>query len=336
MSGVYGLKPTHGLVPYTGIGSLHPLADNVGPMATSIPDVALLLSVIAGFDGMDPRSGPFTPLRSAVPAYHEQLKAIIDTKKDAGDWALTTAGKGLRVGLLKEALELPEVDPSVVSVVRAAASRFASLGATVVDVSVPLHLKAKSLWTATMLDSAADVFIANKAPDLVSHPIPGFVPPTPTQSWYETMNKSSPSVVASLLGTTYLRDQNRFPTRYRNKAITHAVQLRAMYDAVLTAPDGVDVLLLPVTPTVGPPHTDMASKSVVERYIAAIGVLGNTGPFNITGHPALSMPGGWGPTVDGKGKLPVGIQLVGRHGGEVSVFLAGSILEVAGFGLDCE
>lgn len=51
--GVYGLKPTHGLVPYTGIAGLHPMIDHAGPMAVKLDDIALLLQATSGYDGMD-------------------------------------------------------------------------------------------------------------------------------------------------------------------------------------------------------------------------------------------------------------------------------------------
>ena len=46
--GIYGLKPTHGLVPYTGILGMGPVIDHCGPMTSSVADNALLLEVIAG------------------------------------------------------------------------------------------------------------------------------------------------------------------------------------------------------------------------------------------------------------------------------------------------
>src|SRR5277367_5813856 len=52
-SGVVGIKPTYGLVPYTGVMSIDPSLDHVGPMARSVSDVALLLEVIAGKDPLD-------------------------------------------------------------------------------------------------------------------------------------------------------------------------------------------------------------------------------------------------------------------------------------------
>lgn len=51
--GVVGLKPTHGLVPYTGITPLDPAIDHAGVMSTTVADTALLLSVVAGYDDYD-------------------------------------------------------------------------------------------------------------------------------------------------------------------------------------------------------------------------------------------------------------------------------------------
>ncbi|ERT02891.1 hypothetical protein HMPREF1624_01194 [Sporothrix schenckii ATCC 58251] len=343
-SGVYGLKPTRGLVPYTGIASLHPLCDHAGPMASSVADVALLLSAIAGHDGLDPRATPETPTRKSAPAYHELLKAAIAAKESCGAWTPTTAGTGLRVGLLKEGLALPKLDPNVAAIVRAAAAKFESLGATVVDVSVPLHSKGGAIWTAAMRGVMSDVLLAGKAPDLLAYTTTDVAAPPLTQDWYEKMTAASPMVVTAALGSAYLGDTKRFPHSYRSKAVSHVVQLQAAYDAVLNS--DVDVLLLPVTPSVAPPHIITAAgrppgTSLLEQYQANLGVSDNTSPFNITGHPALAMPGGWAPapSMDGAespGKLPVGIQLVGKHHDELGVLLAASIWEVGGLGLDEE
>src|ERR687892_2224103 len=53
--GVYGLKPTHGLVPYTGVMPIELTIDHTGPMSATVADNALLLEVLAGPDGLDPR-----------------------------------------------------------------------------------------------------------------------------------------------------------------------------------------------------------------------------------------------------------------------------------------
>jgi amidase len=62
--GTYGLKPTYGLVPYTGVFPIELTLDHVGPIARSAADAALLLEAIAGPDGLDPRqTGGLTPHR---------------------------------------------------------------------------------------------------------------------------------------------------------------------------------------------------------------------------------------------------------------------------------
>ena len=53
--GIYGMKPTYGLVPYTGIMSGEVTIDHTGPMTNNVEDNALMLEVIAGADGYDPR-----------------------------------------------------------------------------------------------------------------------------------------------------------------------------------------------------------------------------------------------------------------------------------------
>ena len=69
--GVYGLKPTYGLVPYTGIFLIELTLDHCGPMAAKVEDVALLLSVIAvPDDGLDPRQG------GAIPAIPDDSAAL--------------------------------------------------------------------------------------------------------------------------------------------------------------------------------------------------------------------------------------------------------------------
>ena len=53
--GIYGMKPTWGLVPYTGIMPIEIFVDHTGPMTATVTDNALMLEVIAGDDGYDPR-----------------------------------------------------------------------------------------------------------------------------------------------------------------------------------------------------------------------------------------------------------------------------------------
>ncbi|KAJ0108972.1 hypothetical protein J7T55_005520 [Diaporthe amygdali] len=330
-SGIYGLKPTHGLVPYTGLAALHPMIDHCGPMAGSVRDTALLLTVLAGWDGLDPRMTPETPLRQSVPAYHELLDEAIESLKAAGSWTATAAASGLRIGIVKEAWSAPQLSDEVATVVKQAGQRFAALGGTVEEVSVPMHTMAASIFTAVTRPDMADVFIHNTPPDCLSWPMADLAPPKPDGKWYDTMNRSAPMVVNKLLSSTFItRNSDNFPPAARGKAVTHVHELRAAYDAVLA---DFDVLITPCNPTVGMKHPS-PDLSVVQKYELALGNTWNTSPFNLTGHPGLVIPVGWGKTEDGQGRLPIGMQMIGRRWNEQMLFLAAAAWEVGGLGLD--
>src|SRR5215471_4381476 len=81
-SGIYGMKGTFGLVPYTGVMPIEITIDHTGPMTANVRDNALLLEVLAGADGLDPRQGS-----PKVSNYTE---------------ALGRGVKGLRIGVVKE------------------------------------------------------------------------------------------------------------------------------------------------------------------------------------------------------------------------------------------
>lgn len=330
-SGVYGLKPTHGLVPYTGLAPLHPAVDHCGPLAGGVRDAALLLAVLAGYDGLDPRMTPETPLRRDVALYHELLDRAVEGRRSAGGWTPTTAARGLRVGLLTEAWSAPQLSEEVAAVVGKAGRRFASLGGVVEEVSVPMHRLGGAIFNAVTRAGMADVFLHGKPPEQLSWPLSDMDPPAYDEKWYETMNKSAPTVVAALLGSTFLdQHRERFPPAARGKAVAHAHQLRAAYDDALAK---YDVLITPANPTVGPKHPS-ADLTVLEKYQFALGTTWNTCPFNVTGHPGLVIPVGWGTTEDGEGRLPVGMQLVGKRWDEETLFLVAAAWEAGGMGLE--
>lgn len=68
----------------------------------------------------------------------------------------------------------------------------------------------------------------------------------------------------------------------------------------------------------------------MDLFEPAIGNTLNTCGFNVTGHPAMSMPVGWGKVKEGDGRLPVGMQVIGRRWGEASIFKAAKAWEVGG------
>lgn len=136
-NGIVGLKPTWGRVSRHGVLDLAPTLDHVGPMTRSVRDAARMLGVIAGQDRNDP-----TSLSAPVPDYETALDGEIS---------------GLRIGW-DESYATTDVEPHVATAVKDAVSRLAELGATIVDVSVPV-LDAEELgaWPTLAAAEAAAV-----------------------------------------------------------------------------------------------------------------------------------------------------------------------------------
>lgn len=125
-SGVVGIKPTYGLVPYTGIMGIEATIDHTGPLTADVASNALFLEVLAGEDGLDSRQ--------RVPANYRCTHLL-----DEGT-------KGLRIAVVKEGFDRHDSEPDVDASVRAAAKRFKTLGAIVHEVSIPMHRVGLAMW----------------------------------------------------------------------------------------------------------------------------------------------------------------------------------------------
>ncbi|CAG9988022.1 unnamed protein product [Clonostachys byssicola] len=325
--GLYGLKPTHGLVPYTGIAGLHPMIDHVGPMALKLDDIAALLEALAGDDGMDGRMTPNTPLRDNVTPYLSELRAF--SAAGAG------TGRPLRVGVIVESLAAPQATEEVARVVRRAVyQHFSAAGAMVADVSMPLHLLGPSIWTASCRNNMGFLGIGARVPDMLTHNLPHWTPRwPPDQEMFDLLTRSNPAVMSVIFGETFLGE--KFGPAVQAKAHRHVFQLREAYDELLAK---FDVLITPTTPDVAPPHPDMRAVqdggwTVLDKAELGLGVSSNTCAFNATGHPALSVPCGWATARDGFTKLPVGMQIIGRRWDDLGVLKAARVFETGGGGL---
>jgi len=116
LCGVVGLKPTYGRVSRFGLVAFASSLDQVGPLAGSTEDVALLLETIAGHDPQDS-----TSLDVAVPEYSATIARPLE---------------GLRLGVVREHFAAG-LDPEVEAAVRQAIDVYESLGATVKEISLP-------------------------------------------------------------------------------------------------------------------------------------------------------------------------------------------------------
>jgi amidase len=295
--GIYGLKPTHGLVPYTGIVPLEVTIDHAGPMTRSVRDNALLLQAIAGADGFDARQG--------APVTHPYSQLL------GGGIA------GLRIGVLREGFRLPNSEPDVDAKVRAAAGLFAKLGAKVEDVSVPEHLTSAPICGAIILAGIEHMMVSGDGlgfgrEDLYLTSYMDF-----HRNWKRRANELSDSVKLTLLCGLHARQQSG--QHYYAKALNLGRRLRAAYDAAFT---DHDLLLLPTTPIKATP-LPAAGATREEMFQRAVEPSTNTQPFDVTHHPAFSMPCGMS---DG---LPVGMMLVGRPWDEPVLYRAAFTFEQA-------
>jgi amidase len=295
--GCVGHKPTYGLVPYTGIFPVERTLDHVGPLARTVRDCALVLDAIAGPDGLDPR-------QSAAPAI--QVLAQVDRGVE-----------GVRIGLLTEGFGIEDAsEPVVDEAVRATAHALERLGATVGEVSVPMHQQGVPIWSAIAVQGCADLVIRG---DSVGTNAFGHTSTTLTdffaRAWRELADRFPPTLMVTLLSAEHVRRHAHH--HYYAKARGLARMLRDAYDAALSE---YDVLVMPTTAmrAFPPPPKDA---SVDEVIGAALGNLHNVVQFNLTGHPALSVP------VPDQAGLPIGFQVVGRSFADGMVLRVGAAAE---------
>ena len=297
--GIVGMKPTFGLVPYTCIGPLEITIDTAGPMTANVADNALLLEVIAGPDGLDSRQH-----QARVDKYTEALRQGV---------------KGLRIGILKEGFGHPNAEPDVEAKVRAAAERFKSLGASAEEVSVPEHLTLGfPVWAAIRGDAACVTLLEMNGFGLGYE---GLYPLSVIQAamkWREHADEFADTLkIATILSKYTL---NRYGGHYYGKAQNLRRRLRSAYDAALQK---YDLLLLPTTVIKATPipAKDASPQEITRRSWEGTR---NTCPFNVTGHPAISIPCGM---EDGR---PIGLMLVGKHWDERTIYRAAEAFEKSG------
>ncbi len=293
-SGIVGMKPTYGLVPYTGVVGIGSTFDHTGPMTRNVADNALMLEVIAGKDPMDPRQGVVSKSN-----YTEALVGGIE---------------GLRVGVVREGFQQEGAEEDVNATVWRAIAQLKELGAEVSDVSIPEHLTYHPTFFGISLGEATATFNANGL---------GF-------GWQGLYNEGlgsamgkfrlaqsqdlPPTLKVTLLAGTYLN------TEYHGMFYAKAQNLRRLWRAAYDrAFESYDVLVMPTTPMKAHaviPNAD--SRALLDN---AWDMLTNTAPFNATGHPALSIPCGMS---DG---LPVGLMLVGKAFDEATLYRAAAAFE---------
>lgn len=288
--GVLGLKPTYGLVPYTGAVGIDQTLDHIGPLARSTADLARVLEVMAGADERDPR-------QVRVPECPPYSAAVAEPTEDL---------KGLRIGRVREGFsDAVGIDTRVADAVDGAVDELRSLGATVEDVGLPEHLSAGPLCFGTTLEGMSALLAAGgngyqwrgRYWTELAHAL--------NDHWPTAADDLGTAAKVVLIAGAHLRE------RHRGAAYAAAQNQRAaLVDAYRQALSTVDCLVMPTTP--GLPHL-IAGASEADRVLRGWDVLANTAPTNLTGHPALSLP------LAQAAGLPVGVMFVGHPFGEAQL-----------------
>lgn len=288
-SGIVGMKPTYGLVPYTGVMPIEMTLDHVGPMTRTVRDNALLLSVLAGHDPLDPRQHP-------------------GIRADDYLGGIGGGVRGLRIGLLLQGFGWPGSEPEVDDLVRAGAGRLAAAGAIVEDVDLPVHRDARNFWTPLFVEGFLDLVMRNNGAGTNHRGLYVGSASDAFSRWRGVADELSASTKVVLLAAAHF--SGAYAGRYYGKSQNLMRRVARDYEAVLGRHD---VLLMPTTPMRAQPLPPPGAGNR-EVWDAALGMNLNTAPFCSTGHPSISVPCGLA------GGLPVGMMLVGRHFDEATLY----------------
>ena len=284
LTGITGIKPTYGRCSRFGMIAFASSLDQAGPMARTAEDCALLLQAMSGFDERDATSA-----QQPVPDFVAAL-----TTPRAGASADQPL-QGLRVGVPQEFFG-DGVSADVLAANRAALAQLESLGATLVDISLPrtelsipvyyIIAPAEASSNLSRFDGVKFGHRAAKYSDL-------------NDMYRKTRAEGfGPEVKRRIMIGTYVLSHGYYDAYY-----LQAQKLRRMIaDDFQAAFQVCDVIAGPVSPTVARPIG--SSTDPVQEYLADIFTL----PASLAGLPGMSVPCGFG-----EHGLPVGLQLIGNY-----------------------
>jgi aspartyl-tRNA(Asn)/glutamyl-tRNA(Gln) amidotransferase subunit A len=284
-TGVVGIKPTYGRIP-KGPGYLG--AANLahpGPLARSVADLARYLDCTAGPSERDPASTP--------PAVASVERAIDEVDVGRLRMAWVTELGGARAE--------PDVEDVVVEAAEALA---AFAGVTLVDAKPAIpdldDLGGSHVAGLAFADRSPDPEMANALPAL-------FMDLVQTPGAQPILEMLAATAVSPTLDTLIAGNHHRF----------------ALNEAFAALFEEVDLLLLPTVPVPPFPAEGPYPMTIRGREVGPVAIGAFTSPFNVTGHPAASVPAGL------VGGLPVGLQIVGRRHEDHLVLAAAAAFERA-------
>ncbi|OGI25433.1 MAG: aspartyl/glutamyl-tRNA amidotransferase subunit A [Candidatus Moranbacteria bacterium RBG_13_45_13] len=299
--GAVGLKSTYGMVSRYGLIAMASSLDQIGPIAKTVEDAAIILSRLAGKDRFDS-----TTIKTAGKKYEDFLGADIS---------------GLKIGIPKEYFASVGLDKNVEKKIREAATKFEKLGAKIVDVSLPSSDFALATYYIIMPSEVSsnlarfDGIRFGKSVGAESEKTGEDL--TLGDIYFKTRAKYlGREVKRRIMLGTYALSAGYYDQYYKKAQKVRALIKKEFEDAFKK----VDLILGPTAPT---PAFKIGEKTArpLEMYLADI----YTVTANIAGLPAISVPCG---TISEDGKeLPVGMQLMGKWFGEEILLNAAYIFE---------
>ena len=300
-SGVTGIKPTYGVCSRWGMVAYASSLDQAGPMARSAEDCALLLSAMSGFDERDSTSAERPPQD-----FHAQMLAA--RPGASGQRPL----QSLRIGLPREFFPAA-LATDVGTAVRAALAELETLGATLVDVSlprtelsIPVYYIIAPAEASSNLSRFDGVKFGYRAADY--RDLADMYRKTRSQSF-------GAEVKRRIMIGTYVLSHGYYDAYY-----LQAQKLRRMIaDDFKQCFEQCDVIAGPVAPTVAWKLGEQGDDPV-KAYLADIFTL----PASLAGLPGMSVPAGFGAH-----GMPIGLQLIGNYFEETVLLQAAHALQQA-------
>jgi aspartyl-tRNA(Asn)/glutamyl-tRNA(Gln) amidotransferase subunit A len=270
--GLVGLRPTWGLVSRYGMLAASWSMDIGGPISRTVEDCAITLQAIAGYDPNDPYTA-----QVPVPDYRAGLNSQV---------------RGLRLGVVKEAMHADFLNAQVRTTVAKALTDLEGLGVSLLEVSIPLLPAAAAVTRAILAVESASLH----------------------HEWVRTrLHAYDHNVGIDFLTGSILPAQLYYKAQQLRELTRHQVfEVLGRVDLLALPCSSEPVPLLPAAP-------GLKSKEEARQRMAGRRSL--TGVFNLASVPALSVPCGFVSVAEKD--LPVGLQLAGRP------FADGLLLQVA-------
>lgn len=291
--GIVGVKPTYGRVPRYGLVAFASSLDQIGPMTSSVEDAAIILDAICGKDPADSTS-------LDVPA-----PKLLDAVRNAD----TTTLKGVKIGLPQEYLNAPGLSEDVRKALDSALEKLKSLGAELVEVSLP-HTKYAVAVYYIIATAEASANLARfdgirygarkEAGDLV-------------QSYFASRGAGfGDEVKRRILLGTYVLSSGYYDAYYLRAQKVRTL-IRQDFDNAFKQ---CDVLLTPVTPATAFKFGEKSDP--LQMYLSDIFTIA----LNLSGNCGMSVPY----TLD-SGGMPIGLQVIAPALAEERLLSFGRVLE---------